>query len=158
MNRPGIQPALGVAECRVPYRLRAGLARRTPRRSIRVSVLVGVILALSLTDLALTLIYVTEIGLIEDNPAARAVLRTGGPALLVAAKLASVGFAAGVLLWARRRGVAEVAALFGALVMAWVTARWIGYIETSAELTASLEEWQEHSQGAWMTTAEVLTD
>jgi hypothetical protein len=158
MNRPGIQPALGVAECRVPYRLRAGVARRMPRRSVRVGVLVGVILALSLADLALTLVYVTEIGLIEDNPLAREVLRAGGPGLLVVAKLGSVGFTTGVLFWARRRGIAELAALFGALVMGWVTARWIGYIETSAQLTATMEEWEHHSQGAWMTTAEVETD
>src|SRR5690606_29862953 len=102
--------------------------------------------------------YVTEIGLIEDNPMARMVLRAGGPALLIAAKLGSVGFSAGVLCWARRRGIAEGAAVLGAVVMIWVTARWIGYIEASSELTASLEEWEHHSQGAWMTTAEVETD
>lgn len=157
MNRPGIQPALGVAECRVPYRLRAA-AQRLPGRSARVVALLGIILSLSLADLALTLTYVTEIGLIEDNPVARMVLHAGGPGLLIAAKLGSVGFATAVLFWARRRAFAEGAALFGALVMIWLMARWIGYIDTSAELTASIEEWEHHSQGAWMTTAGVGTD
>lgn len=158
MNRPGMQPALGFADCWAFQRVHIALARRLPGRPRRVLVLLGVILALSLADLALTLTYVTEIGLIEDNPMARMVLRAGGPALLIAAKLGSVGFSAGVLLWARRRGIAEAAAVLGAVVMIWVTARWIGYIETSSELTASLEEWEHHSQGAWMTTAGVESD
>ena len=120
--------------------------------------LLGVILVLSLADLMLTLIYVMEIGLIEDNPLARLVLRAGGPGGLVAAKLASVGFAIGVLFWVRTRGIAEVAAIVGAVVMIWVTARWVGYIEASAHLNATVEELEHHSQGAWMMLAEIETD
>ena len=120
--------------------------------------MLGVILVLSIADLVLTLIYVMEIGLIEDNPIARLVLETGGPLLLVLAKLGSVGFTIGVLSWARKRGIAELAAVFGLIVMIWVTARWVGYIEASSQLTASLEEMEYHSQGAWMTMAEVETD
>ncbi len=120
--------------------------------------MLGVILVLSIADLVLTLTYVMEIGLIEDNPIARLVLQTGGPVLLVVAKLSSVGFTIGVLFWARKRGIAEVAAVIGAVVMIWVTGRWVGYIEASVHLTATIEEMEHHSQGAWMMLAEVETD
>ncbi len=145
---------MGIASCRLPE----AVVRRIPGRSRRVVVLLGVILVLGLADLVLTLIYVMEIGLIEDNPIARLVLETGGPGSLVVGKLASVGFTIGVLFWVRTRGIAEVAAVFGAVVMIWVTARWMGYIETSAHLTASLEEMEFHSNGAWMSLVEVETE
>jgi len=157
MNRPGFQPALGIADCRAAFGLLSAITHSLPRRSARVVVLLGVIVALSLADLALTMTHVMEIGLIEDNPIARLVLRTGGPGLLVAAKLASLAFAVGVICWARKRGIAEVAAVIGAVVMVWVTVRWVGYIDASAHLSASVEELEAHGGGAWM-TAEVGTD
>lgn len=149
---------MGVAACRLPTALRTALWGRLPRRSARVAVLLGIILVLSLADLVLTLTYVMEIGLIEDNPIARLVLRTGGPWMLIAAKLASVGFTLGVLFWARKRGIAEVAAVVGTIVMIWVTLRWVGYIDASAQLSASLEDMEHHSQGAWVTMTEAQTD
>lgn len=149
MNRPGIQPALGIAALTAPR-----WTGRLPRRSLRVAALVGIILVLSLTDLLLTLTYVTEVGLIEDNPVARGVMRTGGAGLLVFWKLLSVGFAAGVLLRFRKRGVAELAAVFSAGVMVWLTARWVDYIETSAMLTPALAEMEVHGQGHWVTLSE----
>ncbi|MFG0260432.1 MAG: DUF5658 family protein [Phycisphaerales bacterium JB041] len=117
--------------------------------------LLAIIVVLSLLDLLLTLIHVTEIGLIEDNPVARFVLATGGPRLLIAAKLASVGFCTGVLFWARRRGFAELAAVFGAVVLVWLTIRWGSYIQVFAGVSASMEELEHHGQGAWVTLAEV---
>ncbi|HZW11034.1 MAG TPA: DUF5658 family protein [Phycisphaerales bacterium] len=150
MLRPGISPAMGFAALRVPN----PLAGRLPRRSVRVVGLVGIILALSLMDLMLTLTYVMEIGLIEDNPLARRVMQAGGPGLLIAWKLLSVGFAGWVLLRYRSRGVAELAAVFSAGVMVWLTARWVGYIETSALLTPALAEMEIHGQGHWVTLSE----
>ena len=157
MNRPGIQPALGVADCRATLSLWLSFTHSLPRRSARVVGLLGIVAALSLADLALTLTYVMEIGLIEDNPIARLVLRTGGPGLLVAAKLVSLAFAIGVIFWARKRGIAEVAAIIGAVVMGWVTVRWVGYIDASAHLNASVEELEVHGGDAWV-TVKVQTD
>ncbi len=142
---------MGVASCRFPDVLRG----RLPARAVRVVFMLAVIVVLSLLDLLLTLIYVTEIGLIEDNPMARLVLETGGPRLLVAAKVASVGFCVGVLFWARRRGFAEVAAVFGMVVLIWLTIRWMSYMRVFSGLTASMEEFEHHGQGAWVTLAEV---
>lgn len=145
---------MGVAAFRLPD----PVVSRLPGRSTRVAFLLAVIVVLSMLDLLLTLIYVTEIGLIEDNPVARFVLQTGGPGLLIVTKIASVGFCTGVLFWARRRGFAEVAALFGAVVLVWLTVRWVNYIHVFTDVTASIEELEDHSQGAWMTMAEVTPD
>lgn len=116
--------------------------------------MLAVIVALSLIDLLLTLIYVTEIGLIEDNPVARLIMQVGGAPLLVVAKIASVGFCSGILFWARRRGIAEVAAAFGMLVLVWLTIRWLGYMHVFSNVVASLEELEHHGQGAWVTLAD----
>ncbi len=142
---------MGVASCRFPDVLRG----RLPARPVRVTFLLAVIVVLSILDLLLTLIYVTEIGLIEDNPVARLVLETGGPGLLIAAKLASVGFCVGVLFWARRRGFAEVAAVFGTVVLIWLTIRWMSYMHVFSGVSASMAEFEQHGQGAWVTLAEV---
>lgn len=142
---------MGVAALRSP----CSALNRLPGRQARVAALLAVIVVLSLLDLLLTLIHVTEIGLIEDNPVARLVLETGGPRLLIAAKLASVGFCTGVLFWARRRAFAELAALFGAVVLIWLTIRWGSYMRVFADVSASMEELEHHGQGAWVTLAEV---
>lgn len=149
MNRPGIRPALGIASLRMPT-----LAERLPRRSVRVAALVGVILILSLADLALTLTYVLHVGLIEDNPLARVVMQGGGPRALIAWKLLSIALAAAILLRFRGRGVAEAGAIFSAIVMVWLTARWVQYIDTSAELTPALAEMDLYGQGHWVTLVE----
>jgi hypothetical protein len=120
-----------------------------------VAALVGIILVLSLADLLLTLTYVLHIGLIEDNPLARRVIETGGPALLIFWKLASVGFAAGVLLRFRTRRVAEIGAVLCAVVMVWLTTRWVQYIEMSPELTPALADMDRIGGGHWVTLAEV---
>lgn len=142
---------MGVAAFRLP----CSLTHRLPARPTRVALLLAIIVVLSLLDLLLTLIYVTEIGLIEDNPVARFVLATGGPRLLVAAKLASVGFCTGVLYWARHRGFSELAAVFGAAVLIWLTIRWGSYMHVFSGVSASMEELEHHGQGAWVTLAEV---
>ncbi|MBK7403295.1 MAG: hypothetical protein IPJ41_01345 [Phycisphaerales bacterium] len=130
------------------------MTRRLPRRSLRVAGLVGIVLVLSLVDLLLTLIYATQIGLIEDNPLARAIMHLGGPWLVIAWKVLTVGFAAGVLIRFRRRGVAEIAAVVCAAVMTWLTVHWFAYIDTSAQLTAALHEMEFYGQGHWVTMAD----
>lgn len=126
-----------------------------PRRPARVVALVGIILALSLVDLLLTLTYVLHVGLIEDNPVARTVIEIGGPGLLIVWKLVSVGFGAGVLLRFRGRGCSEVAAVLCACVMVWLTARWVQYIDMSPELTPALADMDRIGGGNWVTLAEV---
>lgn len=145
---------MGVAGC-TPGAL---FLDRLPGRSFRVGFMLAVIVVLSLLDLLLTLIYVTEIGLIEDNPVARLVLEIGGPRLLVAAKVVSVGFCTGVLFWARRRGIAELAAVIGVVVLVWLTVRWMSYMHVFSDVAASMEELEHHGQGAWVTLAEVPAD
>ena len=125
-----------------------------PSRSLRVSALVAAILALSLVDLILTLTYIMEIGMIEDNPIARVIISTGGPALLIAWKILTVGFASTVLLLARKRHITEVAAIFGMLVMVWLTIHWVQYIEASAKLTCATQEMDRLGQGHWVSAAD----
>lgn len=142
---------MGVAACRMPDALRS----RLPGRPVRVCIALALIALLSLADLLLTLIYVTEIGLIEENPVARRVMQTGGPSLLVAAKLASVAVCVGILWWARARAISEAAAIFGLVVLCWLTVRWIEYTHVFSTVSASMEELELHGGQAWVTLAEV---
>lgn len=129
----------------------AGLGGVLPRRSVRVAAMVAAVLALSLGDLALTLTYVLQVGLIEDNPIARGVLAAAGPAGLVAWKLLTLGLACGVLLGARRTRAGEYGAAIALAVMVWLTWRWVAYIETSAHFSGALCIVEDLSDGAWVT-------
>ncbi len=133
--------------------VRALAPARRPTRSHRVLLWVAVIAALSLIDLGLTMIYIMEIGLIEDNPIARMMIQMGGPWLLVAWKVATAGFACSVLIAAREHRVAEVGAVFGMIVMVWLTMHWIAYIEMSARLTCAASEMDRLGQGHWVSVS-----
>lgn len=92
----------------------------------------------SLADLAITLEFVTTVGMAEANPIARAIIGTGSVPLLVGFKLALCLSACGVFWIARKRWSGELGAWVGALVMAWLMVRWHSYIDHSHVFTAGL--------------------
>jgi hypothetical protein len=114
----------------------APLRRRSllPARPTRVAGLCAAIIALSLVDLYLTLLYATHTGMSEANPLARLVLSTGSPAFVALWKLASVTACVGILIRLRRSLTAELAAWLGVAVLTALTVHWTAYAEEKQRL------------------------
>lgn len=110
-----------------------------PARPVRVSALIIAIVLVSLADLALTLTFLTSVGMAEANPLARAVIGTGSVAAVVGFKLVLSAVAVGILWLARRSHAGEMGAWAGALIMGWLLIRWDAYISQSHVFTVALQ-------------------
>jgi hypothetical protein len=97
-------------------------------RSFRVKTLVSMIAVMSFADLYLTLLYVTNTGMIEVNPVARAMMEYRSTGILVIWKAATVALSLGILLFIRKKRSAEVGAWIGCLVLGWLMVHWVGFI------------------------------
>lgn len=121
---------------RRPKRVHAALPELAlRRRDLRVVVLVIAIVAMSAGDLYMTVTFLTHGGMIESNPFARAVILQNSPAMLALWKGTTVAMAASILLYARRRGSAELAAWIGVATMTMLTIHWLRYIDETAYYT-----------------------
>jgi hypothetical protein len=96
-------------------------------RGQRVTLLLIATFLMGLADLALTLTYVTSIGMVEANPIARFVMEHGSAALVVLWKLATMVLGLGILFWARRSKGAEVGTWVCFMVMAALSFHWLTY-------------------------------
>lgn len=121
-----------------------------PARPSRVAFLIIAILLASLTDLAITLEFITTVGMAEANPIARAVIGAGSVPLLVGFKLVMSLSACAVFWIARTRPSGELGAWVGALVMAWLMVRWDAYIDHSHVFTAGLHGEQQVLDSRWV--------
>lgn len=89
--------------------------------------ILAAIVALSLVDLDLTLLYSTTLGMVEINPIARSIMGLGSVWGIVAWKLFTAGTAVGLLYYTRRYATAELGALVCLGTLVWLTARWMNY-------------------------------
>jgi hypothetical protein len=97
-------------------------------RGNRVLLALGVVLLLSLVDLAATLLALSGGGMFEGNPVVRwIVLATGSALVLILYKLATVAVGVGVLYLVRMARSAELASWAMAAVLGWLTVEWAGY-------------------------------
>jgi hypothetical protein len=99
------------------------------RRPFRVVLLGSLIAAMSLIDLYLTLLYLTNSGMSEANPLARAIIAYQSPAVLAIWKALTVSLCVGILYLVRDRRSAEWGAWVGAVVLALLMAHWTRYID-----------------------------
>jgi len=120
-----------------------GWAKLTPLRDVftpevraqRVLLLLVATALMGLADLAMTLTYVTSVGMVERNPIARLVMDLGHPHFLIAWKLSTMLFGLGVLWYARRTRPAEVAAWLCFLAMTALSVHWLGFTGAVASMT-----------------------
>ena len=109
----------------------------------RVLVLVAVIVALSIVDLCFTINWATSVGMVESNPLARSLMRSADcPWVLALWKVLTAGLGVGIFIATRRRWQAEVGAWLCALVMVWLTVRWLQYNAYMTDLTSALDTLQ----------------
>lgn len=102
----------------------------TPRaRAQRVIILLVATTLMSLADLYMTLLFVMNVGMIENNPIARLVMAHNSPALVVVWKLALTVFGVGVLAWSRRARLSEVAAWGVFIAMTCLMVHWNAFAQ-----------------------------
>ncbi|MFG0305950.1 MAG: hypothetical protein ACF8Q5_07015 [Phycisphaerales bacterium JB040] len=114
--RPGVSPAQAPLH-RVLFSSRPG----------RVKLLLILVVALSLVDLELTLMYASTIGMPEMNPLARTLMRHGSATDLVLWKLGTIALSTGILFRLRAQRAAEIGAWIALVALAWLTGQWIAY-------------------------------
>ncbi|MGH7133308.1 MAG: DUF5658 family protein [Phycisphaerales bacterium] len=100
-------------------------------RAWRVIGLVTVVAITSCVDLYLTLMYLYAGGFAEGNPLARWIMQFGCPWVLGLWKLMLVVLCCSILLYARRRFSAELAAWICCGVMGWLCVQWSRYAEAA---------------------------
>jgi hypothetical protein len=104
-------------------------------RARRVTILLVATALMCLGDLALTLTYVTSMGMVENNPIARAVMEHNSPGFVVVWKLATMAIGLGILFWARRTKGAEVATWLCFLIMCALCVHWLGFAMAVSNLS-----------------------
>lgn len=107
-------------------------------RSQRVLILLLGTTVMCLADLYMTLLFVQNVGMIENNPLARLVMAHNSPALVVLWKLALTVFGVGVLVFFRRFRAAEIAAWVVFVAMTGLMVHWKGFAQGAA---AAAEEY-----------------
>ena len=124
------------------------------RRPFRVVVLSLAIAAMSCVDLYLTLLYVTNIGMNEMNPLARAMMEYQSPAILAAWKMGTVMLSIGILILIRKQRSAEIGAWIGCMVLGWLMVHWVGFINVHQTLDMELAQNQQDASWIMITTGD----
>ncbi len=123
---------------------------RLGSRAFRVVALSAAILAMSLVDLYLTILYLTHTGMSEANPLARAIIAYQSPLVLALWKLTTVAFSVGILFLVRHRRSAEVGAWVGFVVLGLLMSHWTRYITELSDLKAEIGPTAMQMDDAWV--------
>lgn len=100
-------------------------------------ILAGVIL-MSLADLSMTLLHVTSVGMAEENPIARMLMRYGGVASLCGWKAGTVAIGVFILWRTRRHVTAEIGAWICFLILGALCLHWASYNAQVSSYTAEI--------------------
>ncbi len=147
-------------------------ARRDPRRDVlsdpglavarpsllltrpaRIFYLVVAAWLMGLADLAITMTYLTSVGMYEGNPVARYVIGLGSPAIVVAFKLGTMLVTSWIVLAQRRRWQAEMVAWVSVVVLGMLTAHWLNYIayaEAKQDVLSTVALDPSFAAGSWV--------
>lgn len=115
--------------------------------------LLAAIVLMSIADLAITLVWVKEIGLAESNPLARWVIEQGSAELLAAWKLITMVPAVLVFACLRDKAVAEVGSVVAAAVLAVVTLHWHAYHADADLLVHAMPSFEAGADERWTVMA-----
>lgn len=93
---------------------------------------------MSLADLSMTLIHATSIGMQEENPIARVLMRHGGICSICIWKGGTVAIGVFILWRLRRHACAEIGAWVCFAILAALCFHWAGYNAQIAGLTSEV--------------------
>jgi hypothetical protein len=108
------------------------------------------IFAMSMGDLYMTVTYASQVGMIEMNPLARALMRGDSHTPIILFKFATVGIATVLLFKVRGTRVGELACWAGLVGLLWLTIRWVEYNKAMVELTPALHTLANVESGSWV--------
>lgn len=120
-------------------------------RSTRVLLLTLALIAMSVLDLYITLLYLQSVGLAEENPFARIVMSHGSAGMLAGWKMMTVLPAVMVLLLYRKRFSAELLAWVACAILLGVTLRWVAYADETDLLVVSMPALEDGVDHRWVT-------
>lgn len=120
-------------------------------RDARILCLLLATIAMSLADLAMTLIHATSIGMQEENPIARLLMRYGGICSICIWKAGTVAIGVFILWRVRRTLAAEVGAWLCFFVLAGLSLHWVRYNSTIGTLASEVLTLENtHPTGDWV--------
>ncbi|MEM7754010.1 MAG: DUF5658 family protein [Planctomycetota bacterium] len=120
-------------------------------RPRRVLYLLAAVVLMSAADLAITLVWLTNVGLAESNPLARWVIAQGSVELLAVWKAITVLPAVLVFAVLRDKPVGELGAIIAATVLAIVTLHWHAYHADADLLVHALPAFEQGTDERWIT-------
>lgn len=109
-------------------------------RGLRVVILLLATFLMGVADLALTLTYVTSMGMVELNPLARFIMEHGSVQAVALFKFGAMTINGGILYVFRQRRIAEIAAWICFLVMAALSIKWGMYASHMSSFASELHE------------------
>lgn len=109
-------------------------------RATRVLLLLGTALIVSVADLVMTLKFVTSVGMIEANPIARWIMKSGDATTLTIFKMVLTLASLGVIFYFRKKRSAEIAAWVAFGIMLALSLRWFNFV-TAVEQEGYTSEW-----------------
>lgn len=118
--------------------LRAAFRAVLLDRCTRVRILLAAVIAMSIVDLDMTLVYARNTGMVENNPIARQIMATGSVWLLIVWKFVTVAIAVGLLHRVRRHLSGELGAWLCMAVLCWLTQHWVKYNDEIAVLQCTV--------------------
>ncbi|MFI4870195.1 MAG: DUF5658 family protein [Phycisphaerales bacterium JB061] len=107
-------------------------------RPFRVILLLSIAWVLGITDLAMTLTYLMNIGMFEGNPLARWIIATGSPYIVSGFKLVTMVASSSILFWKRHSWQSEIGAWIAVIVLARLTLHWFDYIAGTSNMTYAI--------------------
>lgn len=107
-------------------------------RPARVVSALAVVVALSIVDLDLTLVFASHTGMIETNPIARALMRDGSALGVVLWKCATVAVAVSLLYRARGTRTGELGAWLCVAVLTWLTCHWMTFSREASTMPSAM--------------------
>jgi len=132
-------------------RLRSGEEIARAARSFRIALLTAALLAMSVVDLYITLLYLDAFGLAEENPLARAVMSHGSTGLLAGWKFLTVLPTLLILIRYRHRVSAELLGWVATAILLGVTLRWSEYADQTDLLMISMPALESGVDHRWVT-------
>lgn len=145
MNHPPVPPisvALTDAPCsQGAWPAWVAKAAQPHVRATRVLLLLGAALIVSVADLVMTLRFVTSVGMIEANPIARWIMKSGDATTLTIFKMVLTLLSLGTIFFFRRHRSAEIAAWFCFGVMLLLSLHWLDFV-SSVQNEGYVSEWQ----------------
>lgn len=127
-----------------------GWLRLHAGRPIRVMALLVAIIAISLADLHMTVLFLKNGGMSELNPLARWVISLNCEWLLGAWKVLLVSLCCTILYCTRHARAAELGAWVCAIIMVWLAVRWGDYAEQAGLLGATTHTVAQTNSPHWV--------